>query len=102
MSASLWPESLKDFLTSSSEILIPCSLASPSSHWKEISSCSTWSRSCSYSCLHCVLSCSSVTLGWPLAGFGVVLRLFATHSVKSGGFGTEALAPCPLERAATL
>src|SRR5215210_146541 len=81
---------------------MPFALASPSSHWKEISSCRTWSRSCSYSCLHWVLSCESVTLGWPLAGFGVVLRLVATHSVNSGGLGTEAFAPCPLERAATL
>ena len=50
------------------------------SHWKEIRSCSTWSRSCWYSCLHWALSCESVTFGWPLAGFGVVLRLLATPS----------------------
>ena len=43
-----------------------------------------------------------MTFGWPLAGFGVVLRLVATHAVYSGGLGTAAFAPCPLERAATL
>src|SRR5215217_6079294 len=81
---------------------MPCSSASPWSHSNEIRSCRTWSRSCSYSCLHWVLSCSSVTFGWPLAGFGVVLRLPATHAEYSGGLGTCAFAPCPLERAATL
>ena len=57
-----------------------CALASPSIHSKEISSCSTWSRSASYSCLHWVLSWASVTFGWPLAGFGVVLRFWLTQA----------------------
>ena len=54
--------------------------ASPSIHSKETSSCSTWSRSALYSCLHWVLSWLSVTFGWPLAGFGVVLRFCLTQS----------------------
>ena len=98
MSSSVWPDSLrnlsksaalgnasffclsKDFLTSDSETLMFCSWASPSIHWKEISSCRTWSRSALYSCLHWALSCASVTFGWPLAGFGVVLRFWLTHA----------------------
>ena len=98
MSSSLWPESLrnlsksaalgnasffclsKDFLTSESVTLMPISSASPSIHLKEISSCSTWSRSAPYSCLHCVLSWPSVTFGWPLAGAGVVLRFWFTQA----------------------
>ena len=79
---------------------MPISSASPSIHWNEVSSWSTWSRSCSYSCLHCSLSCSSVVFGWPLAGFGAVLRLFSTHRVYSGASGTEAFG-WPLDFAAT-
>ena len=45
----------------------------------------------SYSCLHCVLSCAAVGLGWPLAGLAAVLRLLATHVAKSGESGTVAL-----------
>ena len=99
MSLSVWPESLRNFAKSASlgnasffclskvfwislsVTLMFCSLASPSIHSKETSSWSTWSRSASYSCLHWVFSWASVTLGWPLAGFGVVLRFCATHAV---------------------
>ena len=80
------------FLTSASETLTPRSSASPWIHWKEISSCRTWSRSASYSCLHCVLSCASVVLGWPLAGSGSVLRLLAMQALNYGGCGM--LAAC--------
>src|SRR3954467_1446608 len=76
--------------------------ASPWIHLKEINSCRTWLRSCSYSCLHCVLSCASVTFGWPLAGAGVALRLVATHLVYPfSGSGTAAFA-WPVDLAATV
>ena len=64
--------------------------ASPSIHWNETSSCITWSRSELYSCLHWVLSWASVTFGWPLAGFGVVLRFCLMQSAKPGGLGAAA------------
>src|SRR3954466_8992119 len=110
MSASVWPESLRNFWksasfgkacffclskeawTSLSETLMFICLASPSIHLKEISSWRTWSRSELYSDLHCALSWESVTLGWPLAGLGVVLRFCAMHSVNFGGFGGAAVA----------
>ena len=69
---------------------MPFALASPSIHWNEMRSCITWSRSELYSCLHCALSCASVTFGWPLAGAGVVLRFCLTHVREVGGLGAAA------------
>src|SRR3954452_13099646 len=103
MSVSVWPDSLRNFWksasfgnaclrclskafwTSESETLMFIFLASPSIHLNEISSWRTWSRSDAYSCLHWALSWESVTLGWPLAGLGVVLRFCSMHAVYWGG-----------------
>src|SRR3954462_3578097 len=63
--------------------------ASPWIHLKEIRSWRTWSRSCLYSCAHCVLSCASVTFGWPLAGAGGGLGLAARAALLAAcGAGT--------------
>src|ERR1700709_1476623 len=83
----------KDFLTSASVTLTPCFAASPWIHLYETSRLTTWSRSALYSLWHCFLSASSVVLGLPLAGAGVVLRLVAMHLVKFGASGTTAFAP---------
>ena len=80
---------------------MPISSASPSIQTKEVRSERTWSRSWSYSCLHWSLYCLSVVAGWPLAGFGAVFFLFATHLVNSGASGTEAPG-WPLDLEATL
>src|SRR4051794_40554564 len=48
----------------------------------------TWSRSALYSVWHWLLKSLSVGFGWPLAGFGAVLRLFSMHFLNSGASGT--------------
>src|SRR4051794_3444981 len=70
---------LKDLVTSALVTLMPIESAWPSIHLNEISSCTTCWRSELYCCTHWALSWASVTFGWPLAGFGVALRLAAMH-----------------------
>ena len=56
---------------------------------------STWSRSASYSCLHCDLSWSSVVVASPFSGFGAILRfcgdaLGEVRRVRHRGVGLAA------------